>query len=68
VTSDGEVTELVVEFTQRFRVIPSADIDDQVHAGQWFWNTYDEIGRDILDSKNSDNYAVIEVRRAGGDD
>lgn len=65
-TRDG--IEIVVEFTQRFTVTPPSEIDDQDYAEHWFWNTCDEIGRDVLDWKNVDNYAVIEVREADGDD
>lgn len=65
-TRDG--TEIVVEFTQRFTVTPPAEIDGQDYAEHWFWNTCDEIGRDVLNTENTDNYEVIEVREAGGDD
>lgn len=43
--------KIVVEFTQRFTVIPPADIDDEVHAGQWFWNIYPEIVRNDIDEQ-----------------
>lgn len=65
-TRDG--TEIVVEFSQRFTVTPPSEIDDQAYAELWLQNTCGEIGRDVLDTENVDNYEVIEVREAGGDE
>jgi hypothetical protein len=59
--------EIVVEFNQRFTVTPPDQIDDQAYAKLWFRNTCGEIGRDVLDTKNGDNYEVIEVREADDD-
>jgi hypothetical protein len=67
-TPPGTDPEIVVEFTQRFTVTPPDQIDDQDYAEQWFWNIYPDIGRDIVNWENAENYSVIEVREAGGDD
>lgn len=57
-----EAGELVVEFRERFTVRPPDEITDYVQARDWFWNYYGEIGGDILDFRDSDNYEVLAVR------
>jgi len=62
--SDGVQQEIVVEFTQRFTVKPPESIDDPVHAEDWFWNIYSDIGWDAVDVRRKKHYDVIDVRQA----
>ena len=58
---NGEPQELVVEFTQKFTIKPPDYIDDPAHAEDWFWGIYAEMGYDVLDTRNKDNYEVVDV-------
>jgi len=53
-------TKLVVEFRQRFTVKPPEEIDPD-HADQWFWNIYNEIGYDLVDTSRSDHYEILSI-------
>jgi len=66
--SAGAPQELVVEFTQRFTLHPPEEIDDPVYAKDWFWNTYSEIGYDILDARKKDHYEVVAVTERDSDE
>lgn len=60
--------ELVVEFRQRFTIQPPDEITDPVHATDWFWNIYPELGNDAVDPKRKDHYEVLAARPRGFDD
>jgi uncharacterized protein YqfB (UPF0267 family) len=57
---------LVVEYRQRFTVQPPDDLTDPVHARDWFFNIYPDLGRDILDPRQKDHYEVLAVQPRGG--
>jgi hypothetical protein len=63
-----EDLELVVEFTQRFTVKPPEDIDDPVHAEDWFWNICSDIGWDAVDVRRKKHYDVVDVRERDSDE
>jgi len=60
--------EIVVEFTQRFTVKPPERITDPVHAEDWFWNIYSDIGYDAIDFRRKKHYNVIDVRERDPDE
>lgn len=65
---DGGVEqELVVEFTQQFTVKPPEGITDPLHAKDWFWNIYSQLGYDVVDTQRKENFEILDVREVSAE-